>query len=121
MPSSVLPSAKHCSTAQRRPLSQTKVLNGVLAGALLMAKASDGSAPNVRLITSQTVRSGRPSLHRVTRCRANAYAIGPLVPSDTFRRYQREAGRLAATAATVLGGLAGTTTTRVARASPLYV
>jgi len=65
------------------------------------------------------VRSGRPSLHSVTRWRANAYAIGPLVPSETVRRYQCDAGRLAATAATVPGGVASATTTRFERTAPL--
>src|SRR2546430_6341841 len=81
--------------AHRTPLSQTKVRQGVLAGAVLIEYEYDGLAPTVRLSTSQTVRSGRPSLHSVTRGRANAYVIGPFVPSDTFRRYQLEAGRLA--------------------------
>src|SRR5262252_7507438 len=72
-------------------------------------------------MTNQTVRSGRPPLHSVTRWRANSYTIGPLVPSDTFRRYQLEAGRLAATVATMLGALSGATTTRFARAAPLYL
>src|SRR5215470_734768 len=120
MPNSVLPSSKHCSTAQRSPLNQTKVRKGVLAGALLIASAYDGSAPTVRLITSHTVRSGRPSLHSVTRWRANAYSIGPLVPSDTLRRYQCDAKRRLATVATVWGTLSGFTTMRFARASPLY-
>jgi hypothetical protein len=78
-----------------------------------------GSGPIVRLITSQTVRSGRPSLHSVTRWRANAYTIGPFVPSETRRRYQREAGRRAATAATVHGAVSGDTTTCFVRTAPL--
>src|SRR5262245_59843423 len=36
IPSSVLPSSNHCSTAHRIPLSQTKVRRGVLTGALLV-------------------------------------------------------------------------------------
>src|SRR4029453_8371686 len=91
------------------------------ARGFLIAYDYKGSAPNVRLITSQTVRSGRPSLQSVTRWRANAYTIGPLVPSETCRRYQREAGRRAATAATVHGMLSGATTTCFARTSPLYL
>ncbi len=75
----------------------------------------------MRLITSQTVRSGKPSLQSVTRWRANAYTIGPLVPSETCRRYQREAGRLAAKAATVPGAWSEATTTRFARTSPFYL
>src|SRR5437868_5133666 len=62
-----------------------------------------------RLLTSQTVRSGKPSLQSVTRWRANSYTIGPFVPSETCRRYQREAGRRAATAATGHGAVSGTT------------
>jgi hypothetical protein len=45
--------------------------------------------------------------------------MGPLVPSDTFRRYHREAGRRAAIAATVHGAWSGPTTTRFERISPL--
>lgn len=47
--------------------------------------------------------------------------MGPLVPSDTFRRYHPEAGRCAATAATVSGAWSGPTTTRFERTSPLYL
>ena len=75
--------------------------------------------PTVRLITSQTVRSGSPSLHRVTRWRANAYAIGPWVPAETCRQYQLEAGRFAATVATEHAAGTASTTTRFERASPL--
>jgi hypothetical protein len=71
--------------AQRTPLSHTKVRRGVLTGALLMEEASVGAAPRLRLITSQTVRAGRSSLQSVTRWRANAYAMGPLVPAETVR------------------------------------
>jgi hypothetical protein len=96
--------------AHRTPLSQTKVRHGVLTGAWLIEYEDTGVGPTVRLITSQTVRSGSPSLHSVTRWRAKAYAIGPLVPSETFRRYQLEAGRPAATAATVHAAGPGATT-----------
>ena len=78
-------------------------------------------APIVRLITSQTVRSGNPSLHSVTRWRANAYVMGPLVPAETVRCYQHEAGRLAATAATVSAAGAASTTTRFVRSSCWYL
>src|SRR5262245_61265121 len=105
--------------AHRTPLSQTRRPRGMLAGALLIAYEYAGSAPTVRLITSQTLRSGSPSLHNVTRWRANAYAIGPLVPSETVRRYHLDAGRLAAMAATVAGAGASAVTTRFARISPL--
>lgn len=103
------------------PLSQTKMRQGVLAGALLIALEEDGSAPTVRLITSQTVRSGRPSLHSGTRWRANSYSLGPLVPVDTLRQYQCEAGRRTATVATGFGALPSSTTTRFDRDSPLYL
>src|SRR4029453_12299480 len=105
-----------------RPTQTTepdKRRQGMLAGALLIEYAYTGSAPNVRLITSQTGRSDRPSLHSVTRWRANAYAIGPLVPSETVRRYQCDAGSPAATAATVPGVVASATTTRFERTAPL--
>src|SRR5262245_66105890 len=106
--------------AHRTPLSQTRMPRGMLAGALLIAYEYAGSAPTVRLITSQTVRSGSPSLHSVTRWRANAYSIGPLVPSETFRRYQLEAGRRAATVATGHAAGSESTTTRFERSSLLY-
>src|SRR5215470_3841014 len=119
MPKSVLLSAKHCSIAHRTPLSQTRVLRGIRAGALLIAYEYEGAGPTVHLITSQTLRSGSPSLHRVTRWRANAYSMGPLVPSETVRRYHLDAGRCAATAATVHASGAVSTTTRFAWAFPL--
>src|SRR4029453_9595347 len=103
-----------------RPTQTTepdKRRQGMLAGALLIEYAYTGSVPNVRLITSQTVRSGRPSLHSVTRWRANAYAIGPLVPSETVRRYKCDAGRLAARAAPV-PGVVPEATTRFERTAP---
>jgi hypothetical protein len=105
--------------AHRMPLRQTRVLRGGLAGALLIAYEYAGSAPTVRWLTSQTLRSGSPSLHSVTRWRAKAYAMGPLVPSETVRRYPLDAGRCAATAATVHASGTVATTTRFARASPL--
>jgi hypothetical protein len=43
MPKSVLVSSKHCSIAQRKPLSQTSVLSLVLAEALLIKKLYFGS------------------------------------------------------------------------------
>ena len=101
------------------PLNHTNRRNGVLSGALLMSEEYVGLAPSVRVITSHTVRSGRPSLHRVTRLRANAYAIGPLVPSETVRRYHTADGRLSANAITVSGVGVGEATTRLARTSPL--
>src|SRR5712691_9534851 len=121
MPRSVFVSSKHCSIAHRMPLHHTNRRNGGLAGALLMSYAYVGLAPSVRLITSQTVRSGSPSLHSVTRVRANAYAIGPLVPSETVRRYHTEDGKLSANAVTVNGVCVGEATTRLACASPLEV
>jgi len=73
------------------------------------------------LITSQTVRSGRPSFESVTRWRANSYSMGPFVPSETFRRYQLEAGRRAAKAATVHGAWSDPPTTRWERNVPFYM
>src|SRR5262245_13451821 len=46
--------------------------------------------------------------------------MGPLVPSDTVRRYQHVVGSAWANAATVLGGVL-VTATRVVRGSPLEV
>src|SRR5205809_7995740 len=65
--------------------------------------------------------SGRSSLHSVTRLRANAYSIGPLLPSETRRRYHPEDGRCGATAATVSGAAASEATTRCERMAPLYL
>src|SRR5437899_11107860 len=121
MPSSVFISSKPCSIAHRTPLSHTNRRNGVLAGALLREYAYVGLAPRVRLITSHPVRSGSPSLPSVTRLRANAYAIGPLVPSETVRRYQHEDARLCAKASTVTGACVVGATTRLTRTSLLYV
>jgi hypothetical protein len=72
-------------------------------------------------MTSQTVRSGTPSLQSVTRGRAHSSMIGPVVPSETCRRDQREAGRRAAQAATGHGAVSGATTTRFARTAPFYL
>ena len=47
-----------------------------------------GVALRLRLTTNHTVRSGKPSWHRVTRRLATSEVIGPLLPSDTVRRYQ---------------------------------
>src|SRR5215467_12224459 len=47
--------------------------------------------------------------------------IGPLVPSDTCRRYQLEAGRLAAKVPTEHAAWTGATTTRFERTSPFYL
>jgi hypothetical protein len=54
----------------------------------------------------------------VTRWRAHAYSLGPFVPSETFRRYPREAGRRAAKAATVHGAWSDPPTTRFERHAP---
>ena len=73
----------------------------------------------MRLSTSHPVRLGSPSLHNGTRLRANSYAIGPLVPSETSRRYQHEDARLCAKAATVSGVCVSGGHTRLARTAPL--
>src|SRR5262245_41803718 len=73
----------------------------------------------VRFITSQTVLSGWPSLHSVTCLLVNSYSMGPLVPSDTFRRYQKQSWRLLATASTDIGAFSVLATIRLARASTL--
>src|SRR5713101_3362158 len=86
-----------------------------------MYNASVGWAPSVRLMTSHTVRSGKSSLQSVTRLRANAYSIGPLVPSETRRRYHPEDGRLCANATTVSGATPSGATTRCERMAPLYL
>ncbi len=80
--------SKHCSIAHRIPLSQTKSLRRQLAGALQIKYEYFGSASKVLRIKSQTSFSGSPSLARTTLFWVNSYSIGPLVPSDTFRRYQ---------------------------------
>src|SRR5262245_2656205 len=108
MPSSVFVSSKHCSIAHRTPLSHTKRRKGVLHGALLRSYQYCGCAPRVRLMSNHTAVVGEPSLHSMIRLRANSYVMGPLVPSDTVRRYQHVVGSAWATAATVLGGVAVT-------------
>src|SRR5438132_14244813 len=72
-------------------------------------------------MTSHTVRSGKSSLQSVTRLRANSYSSGPLVPSETRRRYHPEDGRLCANAATVSGATTSGATTRCERMAPLYL
>ena len=105
--------------AHRTPLSQTKRRRGVLAGALLMEYQYVGSAPRVRLITSQTVWAGWSSWHRVTRFRVNSYSMGPFVPSDTVRRYHTLGPICCANFATLCGGVSGVATPRFVRRSPL--
>jgi hypothetical protein len=48
------------------------------------------------LCARNPLRDGGPSFHSVTRRRANSYTMKSLVPSETLRRYQLEAGRRAA-------------------------
>src|SRR5215510_10209909 len=103
------------------PLNHTKRRSGALSGALLMENAEVGLAPSVRFITSHTVRSGRSSLHSVTRLRANSYSMGPLLPSETRRRYHLEDGRPCANAATVSGAAISGATTRFNRKAPWYL
>src|SRR5690348_8993423 len=74
-----------------------------------------------RMFTSHTVRSGSPSWHSVTRLRAQAYTIGPLVPSETVRQYHAADGTLSATAVTVSGACVAEATTRLACTAPLEV
>src|SRR5215468_134503 len=118
MPNSVFVSSKHCSIAQRTPLSHTKRRNGALMGALLREYQYRGWAPSVRLMSNHTAVVGCPALHSLIRLRANSYVMGPLVPSDTVRRYQNVVGSAWANAATVLGGVL-VTATRLVRGSPL--
>jgi len=68
---------------------------------------------------SQTARSGRPSRHRVTWRLVNAYAMGPLVPSETVRRDHTVSCRCVAMASTVGGALSLGASVRVVRASPV--
>src|SRR6266704_4661292 len=110
---------KPCSMAHRTPLSQTNTRRGILTGALLMEYQYLGSAPRVRFITSQTVAAGWASLHRVTRLRANSYTMGPLVPSDTVRRYHARGPICCANFATLWRGVSGVVTTRFVRCFPL--
>jgi hypothetical protein len=49
------------------------------------------------------------------------YSLGPLVPVDTWRQYQCEAGRRTATVATGFGALPSSTATHFDRVSPLYL
>src|SRR6266849_3126913 len=121
MPNSVFVSSKPCSMAHRTPLSQTNTRRGVLTGALLMSYQYVGSAPRVRLSTSQTVWAGWSSLHRGTRLRANSYTMGPLVPSDTVRRYHARGPICCANFATLWRGVSGVVTTRCVRCLPLEV
>src|SRR5215510_13860935 len=71
-------------------------------------------------MSNQTAVVGYPSLHSLIRLRANSYVMGPLVPSDTVRRYQNVAGIAWANSATVPGGVS-VTVTRLVRCAPLYV
>lgn|GEM_PF-5248355 len=52
---------------------------------------------------SQTVLPGRPSWHKVTHFFVNAYAMGPLVPSETRRLYQKTSFKPFAKSETFIG------------------
>ena len=121
MPRAVCVASHHCARAHRIPLPHTHRRHGVLAGALRLSYASVGRAPSVRVLTSHPVRSGSPSLPRVTRVRAHADASGPLVPSETVRRDQREGLRRCAKASTGSAGAAKGASTRLGRTGPLSV
>lgn len=95
-----------------------KARQGRADGALLMEYQYVGLSPNVRLSTSQTVWVGCPSLHSVTRRRANSYSMGPFVPSDTVRRYHCPLPICRANVATEAAGVSGLLTVRLKRASP---
>src|SRR6516162_6921803 len=71
-------------------------------------------------MSNHTAVVGCPSLHSMSRLRANSYVMGPLVPSDTVRRYQNVAGSAWATSATVLDGVS-VIATRLVRCAPLWV
>ena len=93
----------------------------MLAGAWRMEEAYVGLEPRGRWRPSHPVRLGSPSVPNVPRVRAHASALGPLVPSETIRRYQPEDARRGAQAATVsgVGGSGGHTP--LARTAPLSV
>src|SRR5947209_15820506 len=86
-----------------------------------MSYQEAGASPSVRLITHQTVWAGCPSLHSRTRLRANSYAIGPVVPSETVRRYPQDAPSSRAVCATARAGLSGAAATRFVHVSPRYL
>ena len=73
----------------------------------------------VRFITNHTVLVGRLSRQRVTWRLVNSYSIGPLVPSATCRRYQKQLCRLLAYVSTAMGSFARVDTTCFVRLSPL--
>lgn len=73
----------------------------------------------MRLLTSHTVRSGSPSLHRVTRLRAKADTIGPVVPAETGRPDHAADGTLSANAGPVSGAWVAEATTRLTCTAPL--
>jgi hypothetical protein len=104
--------------AHRTPRNQTHTRRGVRTGAFLLSEHYVGSAPRVRVITSQTVEAGWSSLHRLTRLRAPSYTMGPLVPADTVRRYHDRGPICCANFATLWRGIAGVVTTRFVRRLP---
>ena len=106
--------------AHLTPRSQTNRRKGVRIGALLREYQYCGCAPRVRLMSNHLAVVGCPSLHTMIRLRANAYAMGPLVPSDTVRWDQNGAGIAWAKAATVHGAFPEAAT-RFVRGSLLEV
>jgi hypothetical protein len=118
MPNAVLLASTHCAIAQRTPRNPTTRGKRLLRGALLREDQCVGWAPRLRCITRHTVRSGRPSRHRVPRRLVNSYSSGPLVPSDPVRRYQQASGRLLAIAATEGGVRSLAAPCRLVRPAP---
>jgi len=57
-------------------------------------------------MTTHTVFLGKPSPERTMRLLVNSYSMGPLVPSETFLRYQKKILRAFANALNVTGALA---------------
>lgn len=75
----------------------------------------------LRLIINQTFFSGRPSLDINTLRLVNSYSIGPFVPSETVRLYQKKSFIVSAKAFTEIGFFSVSSKICFARSSPLYL
>ena len=75
----------------------------------------------LRRIMSQTVLSGSPFFEMITRLLVNSYSMGPLVPSETLRRYQKTLWMLFAMDSIVIGFFSVLSRTVLSLIRPAYL
>ena len=70
---------------------------------------------------SQTVLPGKPFWHKTIRLFVNSYSMGPFVPSETRRLYQKTSFKLFAKCETFVGFLSSVGTYFLVLSCPLYL